>query len=57
MPSIALEGESEAEIGLDKIFHRGIEVMIPTLDPVIASLAKDSNMGSKPILESTADVP
>ena len=45
MPSIALEGESEAEIGLDKIFHRGIEVMIPTLDPIIASLAKDSDMG------------
>jgi hypothetical protein len=31
--------------------------MIPTLDPVIASLAKDSDMGCKPILESTADVP
>jgi hypothetical protein len=29
--------------------------MIPTLDPVIASLAKDSDMGCKPILESTAD--
>ena len=57
MPSIALEGESEAEIGLDKIFHRGIEVMIPTLDPIIASLAKDSDMECKPILESTADMP
>jgi hypothetical protein len=31
--------------------------MIPTLDPVIASLAKDSDMGCKPIFESTADVP
>jgi hypothetical protein len=30
--------------------------MIPTLDPVIASLTKDSNMGSKPILESATDV-
>jgi hypothetical protein len=52
-----LEGESEAEIGLDKVFHRGIEAMIPTRDPVIASLAKDSDMGCKPILESTAGVP
>ena len=30
--------------------------MISTPDPVIAGLAKDSNMRSKPILESTADV-
>ena len=30
--------------------------MIPTADPVIAGLAKDSNMGSKPILESATDV-
>jgi hypothetical protein len=31
--------------------------MIPTPNPVIAGLAKESDMGSKPILESTADVP
>ena len=31
--------------------------MISTPDPVIAGLAKESDMGSKPILESTADVP
>src|ERR1700759_2780435 len=49
-----LEGVSETEIGLYKVFHRRIEVMIPTPDPVIAGLAKDSDMGSKPILESTA---
>jgi len=30
--------------------------MIPTPDPVVTGLAKDSDMGSKPILESTADV-
>ena len=30
--------------------------MIPTSDPIIAGLPKDSDMGSKPILESTADV-
>ena len=30
--------------------------MIPTPDPVIAGFAKDSDMGSKPILKSTADV-
>jgi hypothetical protein len=57
LPLFCLEGVSETEIGLDKIFHRGIEVMIPPLDPVIASLAKDSDMGSKPILDSAADVP
>jgi Dynamin family len=51
-----LEGVSEAEIGLDKVFDRRIEVMIPTHDPVIAGFAKESDMGSKPILESTADV-
>src|SRR4029077_14538209 len=42
-----LEGVSEAEIDLDKVFHRRIEVMIPTPDPVIAGLAKESDMGSK----------
>ena len=52
-----LEGVSEAEIDLDKVFHRRIEVMIPTPDPVIAGLAKESDLGSNPILESTADVP
>jgi hypothetical protein len=31
--------------------------MLTTTDPVIVGLAKDSDMGSKPILESTADVP
>jgi hypothetical protein len=51
-----LEGVSEAEIDLDKVFHRRIKVMIPTRDPVIASLAKESDMGSKPILEPSADV-
>src|SRR5580700_9990349 len=51
-----LEGISETEIGLYKVFHRRIEVMIPTSDPIIAGLPKDSDMGSKPILESTADV-
>ena len=30
--------------------------MIPTTDPVITGLAKDSDMRSKPILESTTDV-
>ena len=51
-----LEGVSQAEIDLDEVFHSGIEVVIPTPDPVIAGLAKESDMGSKPILESTADV-
>ena len=55
-PSFYLEGISETEIGLYEVFHRRIEVIIPTPDPVIAGLAKDSDMGSKPILESTADV-
>ena len=31
--------------------------MIPTADEIIAGLAEDSDMGSKPILESTAGVP
>src|SRR5277367_5590022 len=31
--------------------------MLTATDPVIAGLAKHSDMGSKPILESTADVP
>ena len=52
LPAIVLD----AEIDLDKVFHRRIKVMIPTPDPVIAGLAKESDMGSKPILESTADV-
>jgi len=30
--------------------------MLTATDPVVARLAKDSDMGSKPILESTADV-
>jgi hypothetical protein len=30
--------------------------MIPTPDPGVTGLAKDSDMGSEPILESTADV-
>ena len=30
--------------------------MIPTRDPVVASLAKESDMGSKPILGSAADI-
>ena len=30
--------------------------MLAATDPVIGGLAKDSDMGSKPILESTADV-
>ena len=53
---LSLEGVSEAKIDLDKVFHRRIEVMIPTPDPVITGLAKDSDMGSKPILQSTPDV-
>src|SRR6478672_6853524 len=52
-----LEGVSEAEIDLDKVFHRRIEVMISTPNPIIACLAQKSDMGSTPILESTADVP
>ena len=40
-----LEGVSEAEIDLDKVFHRRIEVTILTPDPVIAGLAKESDMG------------
>jgi hypothetical protein len=51
-----LECESEAKIGLYKVFHRRIERMLTATDPVVAHLAKDSDMGSKPILESTADV-
>jgi hypothetical protein len=31
--------------------------MLAATDPVIAGLAKDSDMGSEPILESTPDVP
>ena len=31
--------------------------MIPTPDEIIAGFAKDSDMGSKPILESTAGAP
>jgi len=31
--------------------------MLTAADPVVVGLAKDSDMGSKPILESTADVP
>ena len=31
--------------------------MLAAADPVIACLAKDSDMGSKPIFETTADVP
>ena len=53
---ICLEGKSDAEIDLYKIFHRRIEIMLTTTDPVIAGLTKDADMGSKPILESTADV-
>jgi hypothetical protein len=56
-PLFCLEGKSEAEIDLYKIFYRRIEIMLTATDPVIAGLAKDSNMGSKPILDSTADVP
>ena len=41
---------SEAEIDLDKIFHSGIEVVIPAAGPIIVGLTEDSNMGSKPIL-------
>ena len=52
-----LEGVSEAEIDLDKIFHSGIEVVIPAADPIIVGLTKDSNMGCKPIPDSAADVP
>ena len=52
-----LEGVSEAEIDLDKIFHSGIEVVIPAADPIIVGLTEDSNMGSKPIFKSAADVP
>ena len=51
------EGESQTEIDLYKVFHRRIEIMLTATDPVIAGLAKDADMGSKPILESTADVP
>jgi hypothetical protein len=53
---LELEGESEAKIDLYKVFHRRIERMLTATDPVIAGLAKDSDMGSKPILESAADV-
>src|SRR5258707_15722319 len=52
-----LEGKSEAEIDLYKIFHRRIERMLPAADPVIAGLTKDSDMRSKPILQPAADVP
>src|ERR1700757_1943783 len=31
--------------------------MLTATDPVIAGLAKDSDMGGKPILQSTADIP
>ena len=31
--------------------------MIPAADPIIVSLTEDSDMGSKPILDSTTDVP
>jgi hypothetical protein len=31
--------------------------MVAASDPVIAGLAKDADMGSKPIFEATADVP
>src|SRR5215475_5982030 len=54
---ICLEGKSDAEIDLYKIFHRRIKRMLTTTDPVIAGLTKDADMGSKPLLESTADVP
>jgi hypothetical protein len=56
-PLSYLEGKSDSEIDLDKIFHRRIERMLTAADPVIAGLAKDSDMGSKPILEPAADVP
>ena len=56
MYQFRLEGVSEAEIDLYKVFHRRIERMLTATDPIIAGLAKDSDMGSKPILESTADV-
>jgi hypothetical protein len=52
-----LEGISQAEIGLDKIFHSGIEVVISSADPIVVGLTKESNMGSKSILDSAADVP
>jgi hypothetical protein len=51
------EGESETEIGLYKVFYRRIEIMLAASDPVIGGLAKESDMGSKPILEPTSDVP
>jgi len=35
-----LEGESEAEIDMDKIFHSGIEVVIPAADPIIVASPK-----------------
>jgi hypothetical protein len=56
-PLFCLEGKSDAEINLYKVFHRRIERMLTATDPVIAGLAKDADMRSKPILEPTADVP
>jgi hypothetical protein len=52
-----LEGESKAKIGLNKVFQRRIEVMIPTPDEVIASLAKDCDIVSKAILEAATGLP
>ena len=40
-----LEGESETEIGLYKVFYGRIEIVLAAGDPVIAGLAKDSEMG------------
>jgi hypothetical protein len=51
-----LEGKSDAEINLYKVFHRRIERMLTATSPIIAGLAKDSQVGRKPILESTADI-
>ena len=55
-PLFCSEGVSEAKIDLDKVFHRRIERMLTATDPVIAGLTKNSDIGGKPILESTADV-
>jgi hypothetical protein len=51
------EGVSETEIGLYEVFYGRIEIMLAASDPVIGGLAKESDMGSKPILEPTSDVP
>jgi hypothetical protein len=50
------ERVSETEVTLNKVFDGRIEIMLAATDPVVVSLAKNADMGRKPVFESTSEV-